>query len=156
MVGHLQTNKVKYLVPFVHLLHGIDSFKLLKVVDREGEKAGRIINVLLQLHIASEETKFGLNEEDVLKILDSNEFNLFKNVKIVGLMGMATYTSDENLIRNEFQELHRSFEKIKKEYFLNDKDFREISMGMSSDYKIAIEEGSTMVRIGSLIFGSRI
>ena len=156
MVGHLQTNKVKYLAPFVYLLHGIDSFKLLKVVNREAEKTGRVINVLLQLHIATEETKFGLSEEEVFQIVDSEEFKIMRNVKIVGVMGMATYTSDEGHIRNEFKGLYRFYEKVKSEYFLEDKDFKEISMGMSSDYKIAIEEGSTMIRIGSLIFGSRI
>lgn len=156
MVGHLQSNKVKYLAPFIHLLHGIDSFKLLKVVNKEGEKIGRVINVLLQLHIATEETKFGLSEEEVFQIFDSEEFKLLENVKVIGVMGMATYTSDEGLIRKEFKGLSRFYEKIKSEYFIDNKDFKEISMGMSSDYKIAIEEGSTMIRIGSLIFGSRI
>lgn len=155
MVGHMQTNKVKYLAPFIHLVHGIDSLKLLKIVNKEAVKAGRTINTLLQIHIASEETKFGFSKEEVYSLLDSADFRILHNVKIMGVMGMATYTSDQSQIRKEFQALFKFFERVKTEYFLEDSDFKEISMGMSADYKIAIDEGSTMIRIGSLIFGNR-
>lgn len=155
MVGHMQTNKVKYLAPFIHLVHGIDSLKLLKIVNKEAVKAGRTINTLLQIHIASEETKFGFSKEEVYSLLDSADFRILHNVKIMGVMGMATYTSDQSQIRKEFQGLFKFFERVKTEYFLEDSDFKEISMGMSADYKIAIDEGSTMIRIGSLIFGNR-
>ena len=155
MVGHMQTNKVKYLAPFIHLVHGIDSLKLLKIVNKEAVKAGRTINTLLQIHIASEETKFGFSKDEVYSLLDSADFRILHNVKIMGVMGMATYTSDQIQIRKEFQSLFKFFERVKTEYFLEDSDFKEISMGMSADYKIAIDEGSTMIRIGSLIFGNR-
>ncbi len=155
MVGHMQTNKVKYLAPFIHLVHGIDSLKLLKIVNKEAVKVGRTINTLLQIHIASEETKFGFSKDEVYRLLDSADFRTLNNVKIMGVMGMATYTSDQSQIRKEFQGLFKFFEWMKVEYFSEDTDFKEISMGMSADYKIAIDEGSTMVRIGSLIFGNR-
>ncbi|MCK4346562.1 MAG: YggS family pyridoxal phosphate-dependent enzyme [Bacteroidales bacterium] len=155
MVGHLQTNKVKYIAPFVNMIQSVDSLKLLKIIDKEARKHNRIINCLLQLHIAMEETKFGLSLNEVQEILESPDFKLLKNARIVGLMGMATFTSEEEVIRMEFKFLADCFIKLKKDYFPTDKKFKEISMGMSGDYKIAIEEGSTMIRVGSLIFGSR-
>lgn len=154
-IGHLQTNKVKLIVPFVQLIHGVDSFKLLKVIDSEAKKQNRQINCLLQFHIAEEETKFGLDLNEALEILGSAEFSSFRNVKINGVMGMATYTKDENRIRSEFKLLKTIFSTLKNEYFSDEKNFSEISMGMSDDYKIAIEEASTMIRVGSRIFGER-
>lgn len=154
-IGHLQTNKVKYIAPFVHLIHGVDSFKLLKTIDSEAEKANRIIPCLLQFHIAEEETKFGFSLEEVENILKSEEFKLLKNVQIAGVMGMATYTDDETQVRKEFAMLKSFFEKLKSGHFTETREFKEISMGMSGDYLIAVEEGSTMVRIGSTIFGER-
>jgi len=154
-IGHMQSNKVKFIAPFVHLIHGVDSFKLLKTIDDEAKKVNRIIHCLLQFHIAEEETKFGLSWEDVEEILKSDEFSLLENVKISGVMGMATYTDDEIQIHKEFACLKVYFDRLKSGYFANEPEFKEISMGMSGDYLIAIEEGSTMVRIGSTIFGER-
>lgn len=154
-IGHLQTNKIKYLVPFVHLIHGVDSFKLLKSIDSEAKKAGRIISCLLQFHIAEEETKFGLSLEEAEEILDSEEYKKLQNIQLCGVMGMATYTEDEDQIRKEFAHLKSCFDHLKSKYFGHDTGFKEISMGMSGDYPIAIEEGSTMIRIGSNIFGER-
>ncbi|HCY40560.1 MAG TPA: YggS family pyridoxal phosphate-dependent enzyme [Prolixibacteraceae bacterium] len=154
-IGHLQTNKVKYIAPFVHLIHGVDSFKLLKTIDSEARKAGRTIACLLQFHIAEEETKFGLSVLEAEGILSSAEYKLLENVRISGVMGMATYTDDENQVRKEFACLKTYFEKLKSDYFSDYESFNTISMGMSGDYLIAIEEGSTMVRIGSTIFGER-
>lgn len=152
-IGHLQTNKVKYIAPFVHLIHGVDSFKLLKSIDSEARKVGRIIPCLLQFHIAEEETKFGLSLEEATEILNSAEFKLLKHIQISGVMGMATYTDDERQIKKEFANLKSIFEKLKTDYFAQNPDFKEISMGMSGDYLLAVEKGSTMVRIGSTIFG---
>lgn len=154
-IGHLQTNKAKYLTPFVSMIHGIDSLKILKTVNKEAQKSNRIIPCLLQFHIAEESTKFGLSEEEAHEILDSPEYKTLRNVSIVGVMGMATFTDDEEQVRNEFRFLKKIFDKLKKEYFPRKKGFKEISMGMSDDYAIAVEEGSTIVRIGSNIFGSR-
>ncbi|MDP3434325.1 MAG: YggS family pyridoxal phosphate-dependent enzyme [Bacteroidota bacterium] len=154
-IGHLQTNKIKHIAPFVHLIHGVDSFKLIKSIDAEAKKVGRIIPCLLQFHIAEEESKFGLSMQEAIEMLNSNEYKVLGNVKISGVMGMATYTDDENQIRKEFTNLKKHFEKLKLEFFTANFDFKEISMGMSGDYLIAIEEGSTMVRIGSTIFGER-
>jgi len=154
-IGHLQTNKAKYLAPFVSMIHGIDSFKILKTVNKEAKKSNRVIPCLLQFHIAEESTKFGLSEEEAFEILDSPEYKTMKNISIVGVMGMATYTDDEQQVRNEFRFLKKIFDKLKKEYFPKKTGFREISMGMSDDYPIAVEEGSTIVRIGSKIFGTR-
>ena len=156
MVGHLQTNKVKYIVPFVALIHGVDSLKLLAEINKEAIKRNRIVNCLLQIKIASEESKFGLDLNEAKNILESDEYNNFKNIRINGLMGMATYSDDTDLVRNEFKELVSIFKSIRQQYFADSPDFRELSMGMSADYTIAIEEGSTMVRIGSLIFGERV
>jgi len=154
-IGHLQTNKVKYIATFVHLIHGVDSFKLLKSIDTEAIKVGRIIPCLLQFYIAEEESKFGLSLEEATEILSSAEFKLLKNVQISGVMGMATYTDDEHQIKKEFANLKSIFEKLKSDYFAQSPDFKEISMGMSGDYLLAVEEGSTMVRIGSTVFGER-
>ena len=151
MIGHLQTNKVKYITPFVHLIHGIDSFKLLAEVNKHALSNHRIINVLLQVFIAKEETKFGFSEIEVIDLLNSEKFQKLKNIKVVGLMGMATNTDNELQIRNEFKGLKKLFLQLQT---LNLK-LQTLSMGMSSDYKIAIEEGSTMIRIGSSIFGER-
>ncbi len=154
-IGHLQSNKTKYLVPFVSMIHGIDSFKILKSVDKEAVKVNRIIPCLLQFHIAKESTKFGLSEEEGIEILESVTFRSMRNICIAGVMGMATYTSDITIIRDEFRTLKSIFLKIKERYFRNSAEFKEISMGMSDDYVTAVEEGSTIVRIGSKIFGSR-
>jgi PLP dependent protein len=155
MVGHLQSNKVKYIAPFVHLIHSVDSMKLLQTINREGIKNNRVIDCLLQVYIALEETKFGLSEEELYDIFKTDEFKSFTNVRICGLMGMATFTEDENVVRKEFRTLKGLFNKLKSSYFSEKSNFAELSMGMSGDYKIAVEEGSTMVRIGSLIFGER-
>ncbi len=154
-IGHLQSNKVKYIIPFVHLIHAVDSFKLLKIINKEGKKINRKIDCLLQIHIAEEETKFGLSENELTEILVSEEYRQSEFVKITGLMGMATNTPDEEQVRKEFARLKSLFDKIKNDFFSENKEFKNLSMGMSGDYKIALEEGSNMVRIGSSIFGAR-
>ncbi|MBQ8222233.1 MAG: YggS family pyridoxal phosphate-dependent enzyme [Bacteroidales bacterium] len=154
-IGHLQTNKIKYIASFVTLIHSIDSASLLEAVNKEAAKKERIIDCLLQFHIAQEETKFGLDLEEAKQMMESDSFNNMKNIRIVGVMGMATFTDNTNQIRNEFKSLKNIFDFLKDNYF-HDKDyFKEISMGMSDDYPIAIEEGATMVRVGSKIFGAR-
>ena len=150
MIGHVQTNKVKYMAPFVHLIHGVDSLKLLKEIHKQAEKNNRVIDVLLQQFIADEETKFGLDQEEIQQIMQE-EIQHLPNVRVVGLMGMATFTEDENQIREEFRSLKSNFDSLKSIY----QNISILSMGMSGDYQIAIEEGSTMVRIGSSIFGHR-
>jgi pyridoxal phosphate enzyme (YggS family) len=155
MIGHLQRNKVKYLASFVHLIHGVDSQRLLETIEQEGRKNDRVIDCLLQVHIASEESKFGLSEDELTGILDAPVFRSMQHVRIRGLMGMATYTENREQIRAEFQRLKRIFDSIKASSRPGLEDFDQCSMGMSGDYKIAVEEGSTMVRIGSLIFGLR-
>lgn len=154
-IGHLQTNKVKFIAPFVKLIHGVDSLKLLKVIDDEAKRNNRQISCLLQFHIADEDTKFGLTISEAREILESEDFKLLKNITLNGVMGMATYTSNTIQIRDEFRLLKTNFRALKNEYFARDKNFSEISMGMSDDYLVAIEEGSTMVRVGSKIFGER-
>ncbi len=154
-IGHLQTNKVKFIAPFVRLIHAVDSLKLLVEINKEAEKNNRIISCLLQLRIAKEETKFGLTESDLLLLLESNKIKSLKNISFAGLMGMATFTEDETLIAMEFQKLNNTFKHVKKTYFAENEDFKELSMGMSDDYKIAIEKGSTIIRVGSSIFGHR-
>jgi len=154
LIGHLQTNKVKYMAHFVELIHGVDSLKLLKEIDKQAKKHDRIIDCLLQIYIAEEETKFGLSEEEFVEIINSEEFKNLQNIKVVGLMGMATYTEIDQQIRKEFTHLKSIFDKYKELETLNFK-LETLSMGMSGDYQIAIECGSTMVRIGSSIFGSR-
>jgi PLP dependent protein len=155
LVGHLQTNKVKYIAGFVKLIHSVDSLKLLSVINNEAEKVGRVIDCLLQVYIASEETKFGLSNDELDDILQSSEYQQMKNVRVVGLMGMASFTDNTEIVRTEFRSLSETFKSIKESYFRAVPSFKELSMGMSSDYQIAIEEGSTMVRIGSNIFGHR-
>lgn len=154
-IGHPQSKQVKYFAPFVSLIHGVDSIKLLQVIDKEGQKAGRIIDCLLEFHIAEESTKFGLSLEEARQIISSNEFKELKNVRICGVMGMATFTDDFQQIRREFKTLKTIFAYLKGDYFAEAPHFKELSMGMSGDYEIAIEEGATLVRIGSSIFGSR-
>jgi PLP dependent protein len=154
-IGHLQTNKVKLIIPFVQLIHGVDSFKLLKVIDSEAKKQNRQVKCLLQFYIAEEETKFGLTLTEAEEILRSPDFKLLKNICIAGVMGMATYTENTGQIRTEFKLLNTIFKALKNEYFSELKNFTEISMGMSDDYQIAIEEGSTLIRVGSKIFGER-
>lgn len=154
-IGHLQTNKVKYIAPFISMIEGVDSFKLLKEINKQGEKNNRIIDCLLQFHIATEESKFGLSIEEANELLNSEQFKIVTNIRICGVMGMATYTEDIEVVRSEFKQLKSIFKHLKNDFFVNNPDFKEISMGMSGDYKIAIEEGSSMVRIGSLIFGER-
>lgn len=153
-IGHLQTNKVKYIAQFVSLIHGVDSLKLLQEINKQGEKNNRIINCLLQIHIAQEETKFGLNEDELDDIIGSAELKNLKNIKISGLMSMASFTENEETIRNEFRYLKTLYHSYNKLSIANCQ-LSILSMGMSADYKIAIEEGSNMVRIGSLIFGKR-
>jgi len=154
-IGHLQTNKIKYIIPFVKLIHSIDTGNLLQAVNKEAVKNNRIVDCLLQFHIAEEETKFGLSIEEAEEILNSDAFKAMKNVQICGVMGMATNTDNETQFRKEFHHLKEIFDTIKSKYFTDCKYFKEISMGMSHDYLIAIEEGSTMVRVGSKIFGER-
>lgn len=155
LIGHLQSNKVKYIAPFVACIQSVDSLKLLIEIDKQAQKYGRIIDCLLQFHIAEEETKFGLDLTEAEEILQSAEFQQLENVRITGVMGMATFTDDEVQVRREFRFLKSIFEKIKNRYFPTPGHFKEISMGMSGDYKIAVEEGSTLVRIGTLLFGER-
>jgi len=154
-IGHLQTNKVKYITPFAHLIHSIDSIKLLGEVNKHAYKNQRIVDCLLQFHIATEETKFGLDLKEAQSILACDYFKTLLNIRIVGIMGMATLTDDKEMIRKEFRYLKNCFDELKAEFYSNTATFKEISMGMTDDYKIAIEEGSTMIRIGSAIFGAR-
>ena len=154
-IGHLQTNKIKYIAPFVTLIHSVDSVSLLEAVNKEAVKNNRVIDCLLQFHIAQEDTKFGLDMEEAKVLLESENFKSLKNVNIVGVMGMATFTNDVDQIRNEFKNLKDIFDTLKEGYFKDKDSFSEISMGMSDDYPIAIEEGATMVRVGSKIFGAR-
>lgn len=155
LVGHLQTNKVKYIAPFVSLIHSVDSFKLLKEINKMAKRNERTINCLLQIHIADEETKFGLSPEELKQILSSEDYKDLTHVKVIGLMGMATFTDDMEQVRKEFRFLSTLFKNIKSAYFKNNSEFCALSMGMSGDYGIAIEEGSTMIRVGSIIFGDR-
>ena len=154
-IGHLQRNKVKYLAPFVDLIHGVESFRLLKEINRQAQKNNRVIDVLLQFFIANEETKFGLSFEEAEAILSDENFKELQNVRICGVMGMASFSNNQEQIREEFKTLKSTFDKLKSTFFDNEKSFNVISMGMSGDYKIAIEEGSTMIRVGSSIFGKR-
>lgn len=156
LIGHLQTNKVKYIAPFVKLIESVDSLKLLKEINKHAAKHNRVIDCLLQIYIADEETKFGLGFDEAVELLRSEEFTELKNVRIIGLMGIATNSTSEKQTMAEFNELKVLFDGIKMSFFRKDDFFKEISMGMSADYKIAIEEGSTMVRIGSNIFGKRV
>lgn len=154
-IGHLQSNKIKYITSFIHLIHSVDSLSLLKEIDKYAVKYNRIVNVLLQVYIAKEESKFGFDEEELMEMFQSPNYLACNNVRICGLMGMATNTENELIIRNEFRSLTVLFRKLKETVFLNSDFFKEISMGMSSDYIMAIEEGSTIIRVGSRIFGER-
>jgi pyridoxal phosphate enzyme (YggS family) len=154
MIGHVQTNKVKFMAPFVSLIHGVDSFKLLKEINKQALKNNRIIDCLLQMHIAEEETKFGLDDEELDSLLASSEFKEMKNIRITGLMGMATFTDNKEQVKKEFMYLKSFFDKLQSQQTENCQ-MTTLSMGMSGDYKLAIECGSTMVRIGSSIFGGR-
>jgi len=154
-IGHLQSNKIKFIVPFVQLIHGVDSFQLLEEINKQALKAGKTVNCLLQIHIAQEDTKFGFSAVELLETLSVGKWKGLSGVCICGLMGMATYTDNREQIRNEFHGLKLLFDQAKTEYFKDIPSFRELSMGMSDDYQLAIEEGSTLVRIGSSIFGNR-
>ena len=155
MIGHLQSNKIKYIAPFIHLIHGVDSFKLLVEIDKQGKKINRPIPVLLQIHIATEESKFGFDIDEMEAMLASPEFTNLTHVQIQGLMGMASFTENQDQIRTEFRGLKQLYEDLKKRALPSFVNLHELSMGMSGDYQIAQEEGSTMVRIGSSIFGAR-
>jgi len=154
-IGHLQTNKIQFIVPFISMIHGVDSYKLLEEIDKQANKVGKIVNCLLQVHIAQEETKFGFSENELLETLANGNWKSLQNVQICGLMGMATYTDNKEQIRQEFRGLNTTFNNVKAAYFPDNKMFSTLSMGMSDDFQIAIDEGSTAVRVGSKIFGSR-
>ena len=154
-IGHLQTNKVKYIAPFVSCIESVDSLKLMQEINKQALKNGRVIDCLLQFHVAQEETKSGFSLEECEQVLSSEEFTSLKNIRIIGVMGMATYTEDEKQIRKEFKTLVANFAYLKMAYFSANQDFKEISMGMTDDYQIAMSEGSTIVRVGSGIFGER-
>ena len=154
MIGHLQSNKVKYIVPFVNLIHSIDSLKLLAEVDKQAKKIGRVVDCLLQVHIAAEDTKYGFSESEIFETFQAEQFKSLTHIRIMGLMGMATLTENQAQIRNEFKSLKTLFNKIKT-MSVPSVTMKELSMGMSSDYKIAIEEGSTLIRVGTAIFGAR-
>ena len=155
LIGHLQSNKVKLIVPFLSLIQSVDSFKLLKIIDLEASRVNRVVDCLLQIHIAEEETKFGFSMDEISEMTGSEDFRKLSSIRICGVMGMATFTEDEERIHKEFRYLTGCFSKLRREYFTEKPWFKEISMGMSGDFKIAIGEGSTIVRIGSLIFGER-
>lgn len=155
LIGHLQTNKVKYIAPFVHLIHAVDSLKLLKEINKQAKKNNRIISCLLQFHIATEDTKFGITRAEAEELINSDAYQEMENVKLCGVMGMATFTDNESRVREEFHHLKNEFEYFREKYFSDTDQFSIISMGMSGDYQLAIEEGSTMVRVGSSIFGQR-
>ena len=153
-IGHLQTNKVKYIAPCVHLVHSIDSLGLLREINKEALKNNRVIDCLLQFYIATEDTKFGMDFGEGKALLESDDYHKMKNIRITGVMGMGSFSDVKGLVRNEFIFLRECFERLKKDYFNNSDSFRILSMGMSGDYKIAIEEGSNLVRIGTAIFGT--
>lgn len=155
MIGHLQSNKVKYIAPFIHLIHSVDSFRLLEEINKQAARINRIIPCLLQVHIAEEETKFGFSEVEVTQLLLSGDFALLQNIRIEGLMGMATLTQDFEQVRKEFRGLKKFFDHLKLQSLPLQVQMNELSMGMSSDYRIAAEEGSTMIRVGTAIFGER-
>jgi len=155
LIGHLQTNKVKYLIPHVHLIHSVDSLKLLAEINKQASKLGKVVDCLMQFHIAQETSKFGLTLDEAHGLLLSDAYQQFKNIRFVGVMGMASNTDEETQIKTEFARLRYYFQELKTRFFANEPSFRELSMGMSGDYLLAIEEGSTMVRVGSSIFGSR-
>lgn len=154
-IGHLQTNKIKYIIPYVSLIHSIDSLNLLKEVNKEAAKKERRVDCLLQFHIAQEDTKFGLSYDEAIQLLSSEEYKQMENIRIVGVMGMATFTDNSDQVSAEFGSLRTIFDRLKKEYFSSVESFCELSMGMSDDYPLAIEQGSTLIRVGSAIFGKR-
>lgn len=156
LIGHLQSNKVKYIVPFVYMIHSVDSIKLLDTIQKEAAKQNRKIKCLLQMYIASEETKFGMNEAELEQLIDYLKNNALPNIDFAGMMGMASFSDDEKVIKNEFRNLALIYDKLKKSVFVEKHSFNTLSMGMSGDYKLAIEEGSNLVRIGSYIFGKRL
>jgi pyridoxal phosphate enzyme (YggS family) len=156
LIGHLQTNKVKYMAPFISMIQSVDSLKLLTEIDKQANKNNRVIDCLLQVYIADEETKYGLGFDEVIELLRSEEYTELSHIRIRGLMGIATNTDNEKQIKDEFYELKTFFDGIKQSYFRQDPTFDTLSMGMSSDYKIAIEQGANMVRLGSTIFGQRV
>lgn len=155
MIGHLQRNKVKYLVDFVHLIHGVDSVKLLKEINKRAKKVDRVIDCLLQVHIAREESKFGFDEDEVLELLLGQELPEFENVRITGLMGMATFTENTNQVSQEFRSLKEIYDRLAANSLPPNVKMETLSMGMSGDYRLALEEGSNMIRVGSLLFGER-
>ncbi len=155
-IGHLQTNKVKYIAPYIAMIHAVDSYKLLAEIDKQAAKNGRVIPCLLEIHIAQEESKYGFTFQECREMLEAGEWKNLTHICIAGLMGMATFTEDETEIKKEFDSLKQFFNEIKQNYFADRDTFREISMGMSHDYPLAIEAGSTLVRVGSKIFGERI
>jgi PLP dependent protein len=155
LIGHLQSNKVKYIAPFISMIQSVDSMKLLQEIDKHAQKNNRVIDCLLQVYIADEETKYGLGFDELIELLRSEEFTALKHVRIRGLMGIATNTGNAKQLKEEFYELRTFFDGVKQSYFRNDITFDTLSMGMSADYKIAIEQGSNMVRLGSTIFGQR-
>lgn len=155
MIGHLQTNKVKYIAPFVHMIHGVDSLKLAQEINKQAAKQNRSIHCLFQLHIADEETKFGFSEAELRELLQNGELQQLSHIRWSGVMGMATFTDDQEKIRKEFQHLYQIFSRLRLEFFNQEKAFTEVSMGMSGDWQIAIKEGSTLIRVGSAIFGNR-
>lgn len=155
LIGHLQRNKVKHIAPFVHLIHAVDSLKLLQEINKQAAKHDRVINCLLQFHIAEESTKFGMDMEEARALLNSDTYGEMDNINLTGVMGMASFTSDGAQIRSEFDQLKNLFEHLRSEFLSDKEDFKEISMGMSGDYEVAISCGSTMIRVGSKIFGIR-
>ena len=155
LIGHLQTNKVKQIVPFVSMIQSVDSLRLLEEINRYAGINNRVIDYLLQIHIAREETKYGFSEQEVVELLENNMLTKLNHVRLCGLMGIATFTDDKDVVRNEFRTLSNFFQQLRNKYFIADPSFNELSMGMSDDYMIAIEEGATIVRIGSSIFGKR-
>jgi pyridoxal phosphate enzyme (YggS family) len=155
LIGHLQTNKVKYIAPFIKMIHSVDSLKLIREINKQAAKHNRVIDCLLQIYIADEDTKYGMDFAEAIELLRSEEFKALKNVRIRGVMGIATLTDNQRMIRDEFYELRTFYTGLKETFFRKEPDFTEISMGMSGDYKIAVEQGSTMVRLGSTLFGTR-
>lgn len=156
MIGHLQKNKVKYIASFISLIHSVDSLDLLKVINKEAIKNNRVINCLFQIKIAREESKYGLTKEDTIQLLSADEFETFKHIKIIGLMGMATFTADDKIIEQEYAHIYSIFTELRDKFFIDKDYFKELSIGMSGDYKIALKYHATMVRLGSNIFGERI
>ncbi len=154
-IGRLQRNKVKFIVPFINCIHSVDSERLLLQIERQAASVDRVIPCLLQIHIAEEDTKAGFSEEECWNFLASDKWRKYKHIQLSGVMGMATFTDNETIVRREFAKLHTFFNKIKEHFFADNPEFKEISMGMSSDYKIAVSEGSTIIRVGSNVFGER-